>query len=208
VPAIELFGETFLANVQSLVQRHHTIYPRLPPQGAFFESIVEQAFRLSGWPTIEVAPTTPNSPWHDLLIGTTRLSIKSETGKATKRTKINITKLCTTETSEWTPEALVKHAVAHIDRHDRMLMLRAIWKVNEIDYQLVEIPLDLLKRMRDAQFSGVGIRPGRRSVAGDVMLESERVFRVHFDGADGKCQVHRLLIQYCMILREWNQSIM
>jgi hypothetical protein len=207
VPTIELFGENFLANVQSLVQRHHTIYPRLPPQGVFFEAIVEQAFRLSGWPTIEVVSMTPNSPSHDLLIGTTRLSIKSETGKATKRTKINITKLCTTETGEWTQEALVNHAVAHIDRHDRMLMLRAIWKHGEIDYQLVEIPLDLLKLMRHAQFSGVGIRPGRRSVAGDIMLEGDRVFRVHFDGADGKCQIHRLLIKYCRILREWNQPI-
>ena len=208
MPAIELFGETFLANVQTLVQRHHTIYPRLPPQGVFFEAIVEQAFRLSGLPTNEVVPTTPNSPSHDLLIGTIRLSIKSETGKATKRTKINITKLCTTETGEWTQNALVNHAVAHIERHDRMLMLRAIWKINEIDYQLVEIPLHLLKLMRSAQFAGVGIRPGRRSVAGNIMLENERVFRVHFDGADGKCQIHRLLIQFCRILREWNQSIM
>ncbi|MGA2866470.1 MAG: hypothetical protein ABSF95_18510 [Verrucomicrobiota bacterium] len=207
MPATGLFSEAFLANVQTLVQRHHTIYPRLPPQGVFFEALVEQAFRLSGWAANEVVPTTPNSPWHDLLVGTARLSIKSETGKATKRTKISITKLCTTEAGEWTAKALVNHAIAHVDRHDRMLMLRAIWKPGGFDYQLVEIPLELLKRMRNAQFSGVGSRPGRESVGGDVMLESERVFHVHFDGADGKCQVHGLLIQYCKILREWNQPI-
>ncbi len=196
-----------MANVQTLVQRHHTIYPRLPPQGVFFEALVEQAFRLAGWATNEVVPTTPNSPRHDLLIGTMRLSIKSETGKATKRAKISITKLCTTEAGEWTAEALVNQAIAHIDRHDRMLMLRAIWKPGEFDYQLVEIPLGLLKRMRNAQFSSVGIRPGRRSVGGDIMHEKERVFRVHFDGADGKCQIHGLLIRYCRILREWNQPM-
>jgi hypothetical protein len=205
VPAIELLGETFLANVQTLVQMHHTIYPRLPPQGVFFEALVEQAFRLSGWPANEVVPTNSNSPRYDLLIGTTRLSIKSETGKATKPTKISITKLCTTETGEWTPRALVNHAVAHIDRHDRMLMLRAIWKPSEFDYQLVEIPLELLKRMRNAQFSRVGVRAGRGSVGGDVMVESERVFHVHFDGADGKCQIRGLLMRHCTTLREWNQ---
>jgi hypothetical protein len=207
VPSIELFGETFLANVQTLVQRHHTIYPRLPPQGMFFEAIVEQAFRLSGWEMSEIVPTTPNSPWHDLLIGGMRLSIKTETGKATRKTKINITKLCTTEAGEWPPEALVGHAVAHIDRHDRMLMLRSIWKPGAFDYQLVEIPLDLLKLMRNAQFSSVGVRKGRRSVGGNITHDGERVFHVHFDGADGKCQIHRLLTRYCTMLREWNQPI-
>ena len=204
--AIELFGETFLANVQTLVERHHTIYPRLPPQGMFFEALVEQGFRLSGWRANEVVATTPNSPRHDLLIGGVRLSIKSETGKVTSPTRISITKLCTTEAGEWTPEALVNHAIAHIDRHDRMLMLRAIWKPSELDYQLVDIPLVVLTWMRDAQLSSVGVRKGRRSIGGDIMRENERVFHVHFDGANGKCQIQRLLIRYCSILREWEQT--
>jgi hypothetical protein len=203
---IELFGPMFLEKVQGLVQKHHTIYPRLPPQGVFFEALVEQAFILSGWARHEVILTTPNSPQHDLLVGTARLSIKSETGKATRREKISITKLCTTETGEWTVIALVKHAVAHIERHDRMLMLRAIWKSRVFDYQLVEIPIDLLKRMKDAQFDQVGVRRGRRSVGGDVVIEGEIVFHVHFDGADGKCQVRSLLMSRCKLLREWSQS--
>jgi hypothetical protein len=205
MPAGELFEETFLKNIQSLVERHHTIYTFLPPQGIFFEGLVEQAFIHSGWPKNEVVLTTPNSPQHDLLVGTVRLSIKSETGKATKQAKISITKLCTTETGEWTPEALVNHALAHLGRYERMLMLRAVWKPFNIDYQLVDIPLGLLKLMRTAKFSGVGKRSGRKSIGGDVVLDGERVFRVHFDGADGKCQVHELLIERCAILRQWKQ---
>lgn len=193
--------------MQLLVQRHHTIYPKLPPQGVFFEALVEQAFRLSGWSANDVVVTTPNSPQHDLLVGSVRLSIKSETGKATNRTKINITKLCTTETGDWTACALVHHTIAHVERHDRMLMVRAIWESAGFGYQLVEIPLPLLKRLRDAKFSQVGTRTGRRSVGGDVMIEGERAFHVHFDGADGKCQIQRLLIRHCDILREWNQPV-
>jgi len=205
--AAELFAEDFLANVQSLVERHHSIYPRLPPQGIFFEALVEQAFRLSGWPAEKVVPTTPNSPWHDLLVGKVRLSLKSETGKATRRDKISITKLCTTETGEWTVDALVKHAVAHLARHDQMLMIRAIWADEGFDYQLVEIPLRLLKMMARASFSEVGSRRGRRSIGGDAIVQGERVFHVHFDGADGKCQIQQLLVQRCRVLRQWRQPV-
>jgi len=101
----------------------------------------------------------------------------------------------------------VASAITHIERHDRMLMLRAIWKPDGFDYQLVEIPFDLLKQMRNAQFSELGNRTGRRSVGGDIMLGTERAFHVHFDGADGKCQIRELLIQHCQILREWNQPV-
>jgi hypothetical protein len=110
--AVEVFTEEFLSAVESLVNRHHTIYPRLPPQGLFFEALVDQAFRRAGWSREEVVLTTPNSPWHDLSVGGVRLSIKSETGKATRVNKISITKLCTTETGEWNTDALVGHTIA------------------------------------------------------------------------------------------------
>lgn len=201
--AVPLFSDAFLTNVQKLVELHHTIYPRLPPQGMFFEVLVQQAFRLSGWSEMDVIVTTPNRPTHDLLVGGIRLSIKSETGKSTKRAKISITKLCTTETGLWTAEALLRHTLEHLSRNDRMLMFRAIWKENQFDHQLVEIPLDLLKEMQTAQFVQVGNRAGRRSIGGDVMINGEKVFRVHFDGADGKCQIHGLLVNHCIVLSEW-----
>jgi len=205
--AVEVFTDEFLSAVQSLVERHHTIYPRLPPQGLFFETLVEQGFHLAGWSHCDVIPTTPNSPQHDLSVGGVRLSIKSETGKATKTTKISITKLCTTETGNWDAGSLVAHAIAHINRCDRMLMLRAIWKDQGFDYQLVEIPLQLLSQMQGVRFFEVGTRHGRRSFAADIMDGGRKLFRVHFDGADGKCQIHGLLIDLCPVLRRWQQLI-
>ena len=204
---VEIFTPAFLAAVQSLVERNHAIYPRLPPQGLFFEALVEQAFRKAGRAVAELVPSVPNSPWHDLLVGGERLSIKSETGKSTRASTISITKLCTTETGEWTTEALVKHTLAHIARHDRMLMIRAIWHDKDFAYQLLEIPLELLGRMKDAKFSDDGKRPGRRSLAADVLDGDEKIFRTHFDGADGKCQIHGLVVGRCRILREWRQPI-
>jgi hypothetical protein len=203
--AVELFTEPFLSAVQSLVTRHHSIYPCLPPQGIFLEALVEQGFLLAGWARDQVVPTTPNSPWHDLLVGGIKLSIKSETGRATKAGAISITKLCTTETGDWNADSLVSHATAHLGRYDRMLMLRAIWGHPAFVYQLLEIPLDLLRRMQAAPFATVGKRSGRRSLAADIMDGENRLYRVHFDGADGKCQIHHLLVDRCRMLRGWRE---
>ncbi len=200
-----LFTDQFLERVQTLIGRHHTIYPLLPPQGIFFEALVERAFLMSGRDRASVIPSSTNSPWHDLLVGDIKLSIKSETGKITRVRHISITKLCTTETGEWNATALVKHAIDHLGRHDRMLMLRAIWGKLSFRYQLVDIPLSLLKKLDTAQFAEVGKRAGRKSLGGDVIEGGETLFHVHFDGADGKCQVRHLPLERCVILREWEQ---
>jgi len=53
----------------------------------------------------------------------------------------------------------------------------------------------------------VGKRLGRNSMAADVYDGNEKLFRVHFDGADGKCQIHRLSLSRCRVLLEWNQLV-
>ena len=86
-------------------------------------------------------------------------------------------------------------------------MLRAVWGSDEINYQLVDVPVRLLQRMRGCQALPVGRRPGRKSLAFDVTEGGDVMFHVHFDGADGKCQVQRLRIERCIMLSEWKQKI-
>ena len=203
----ELFTEQFCLTARSLIERHHTIYPWLPPQGIFFEALVQQAFRQSGWPEAQVVATTPNSPQHDLLIGDQRLSIKTETGKGTKVSLISITKLCTTEREPWDSDTLVRRTMEHLSRYDRMLILRAIWRHGLIHYQLLEVPLPLLRLIVNLVATPVGNRSGRQSLGGDVNDQNETVFHIHFDGADGKCQVRNLLVSRCRMLLEWDQPI-
>jgi len=88
-----------------------------------------------------------------------------------------------------------------------MLMLRAIWSQEAIHYQLVDIPLDLLRLIESAELSPVGRRQGRRSLGGDIFVDEEVVFHVHFDGSDGKCQVRNLLVSRCRVLGQWDQRL-
>ena len=202
-----LFTDRFLLALKTLVGQHHSIYPRIPPQGIYFESLVEQAFLRSGWSAIQVQITTANTPKHDLLVGTIKLSLKTETGANTNSNLINITKLCTTEREPWDSPTLIAHTMAHLSRYDHILMLRALWRENLIHYQLLEIPISILQLLGKIAVLPVGKRKGRPSMAADVFLQELKVFRVHFDGADGKCQIHRLPVSQCRLLLEWDQPV-
>jgi hypothetical protein len=202
-----LFSARFLERLRHWIGRHHTIYPRLPPQGIYFESLVERAFLHSGWPRDQIVLEHPNSPKADIRVGQTRLSLKTETGRISRRDRISITKLCTTETGEWISNALIEHALAHLSRYEGILMLRAIWGETEIDYQVVDVPITLLQKIRACEALPVGQRKGRRSLGFDVSEGGEILFHVHFDGADGKCQVRNLRIDRCLMLLEWKQKV-
>jgi len=208
MPNGALFTAAFLDKLQTWIGTHHSVYPHLPPQGVYFESLVERAFLLTGWPKDQVVLTNPNSPKADITVGGHRLSLKTETGNITRRQSISITKLCTTETGEWTSQTLINHALSHLSRYEGILMLRAIWEREYvIDYQLVEIPLSLLRRMEGCEALPVGRRQGRRSLGFDVVDEGQILFHIHFDGADGKCQLRGLRVDRCIMLAEWEQPV-
>lgn len=207
-PNHTLFNRTFIEKLQHWIATHHTVYPHIPPQGIYFESLVERAFLHSGWQREQVVLTNPNSAKADITVGTTRLSLKTETGRITRRNLISITKLCTTETGDWNSTSLIHHTLSHLARYEGILMLRAIWeRDNFIDYQLLEIPLVLLKKMETCEVLPVGKRKGRKSLGCDVLEGSEVLFHVHFDGADGKCQLRKLRVDRCLMLAEWQQAV-
>lgn len=89
----KIFPDDFLIAVRALVNIHHSIYARIPPQGIYFEALVQEAFRKIKKPFTVVEGTARNVPSHDLLVENSRLSLKTETGAGTDPDLINITKL-------------------------------------------------------------------------------------------------------------------
>ena len=204
---MQIYSDRLFMTIQNLVTQHHTIYPSLPPQGIFFETLAERAFHLSGAPDAHIAQTIANAPGHDIIVGNDRVSVKTETGRGTRPGRIAITKLCTTEREPWEANVLVRRTTDHLSRYNRMIMLRSIWSPELIHYQVVDIPLALLRLIRHAELKPVGRRQGRRSLGADIRVGEEVVFHVHFDGSDGKCQVRNLLLSRCRVLLEWDQRI-
>jgi hypothetical protein len=189
--------------LRGLVGVHQSIYPAIPPQGVYFEALVEEAFRRIKKPFDVVKAGGRNQPRHDLLVENARISIKTETGNNTKPEQITITKLCTTEREPWEPKVLIGRVMEHLSRYDVILMFRAVWTAKAIHYQLVEIPVDTLRLIGDVTLEPVGHRTGRQSLAADALRRGQKVFRVHFDASDGKCSVRGLGLQHCVVLEEW-----
>lgn len=201
------FLDDFQLALRTLVNVHHSIYPRIPPQGIYFEALVEEAFKKVKKPFTPIKGAARNQPTHDLLVDDVRISLKTETGLGTKARQISITKLCTTEKEPWTAEALVPRMLAHLDHYDVVLMLRAIWELPVLHYPLLEIPIDLLRLIQSAKLGTVGRRTGRKSIGADVLRAEEKLFHVHFDGSDGKCQIRNLGIKHCEMLQQWDLEI-
>ena len=202
-----LFSTALTAVLRTLVTQHHTVYPSLPPQGVYFEALVERAFLLTRRPFVPIEPGTPNAPAHDLISEDQRISLKTETGTGTKIDRISITKLCTTEKDPWEAEALRAHALAHLARYDHMLMLRAVWDKPIIHYQAIDIPIRLLLKIKGVPLDFVGKQRSRRSIGGDAIVKGKTAFHVHFDGSDGKCQIRGLRVDLCRMIDKWDYHI-
>lgn len=183
---------------------HHYIYPTIPPKGRYFEALVERACKQVRQPFTRVKPTTPNAPREDIIIGKDRFSLKTQTGINTHLKFIEISKLLTTEKEPWTAESLIERTLHHLNRYDYILMLRAVWQEPVIHYQLVDIPVSLLKLIETVKLQVIGRRTGRQSLGGDIFQEGQLVFHVHFDGSDGKCQIRRLAVSDCNLLFAWD----
>jgi hypothetical protein len=199
-----IFTSRFLEGLQKLVDHHHFIYPKIPPQGIYFEALVEKAFKQVRQPATRVKPTNRNAPRDDLMVGSVRLSLKTETGLSTDPDFIQITKLLTTEKKPWTADSLINRTLQHLSRYDCILMLRAIWELPIIHYQVVDIPISLLRLVEGAQLIPVGNRTDRQSLGADVYQGERKVFHVHFDGTDGKCQIRGLSVADCQLLFAWD----
>ncbi len=202
-----LFNRKFLAQFKALMDLHHSLYTRIPPPGPYFESLVEQTFRRSGWPADGILLSTAGAPPHDLRVGEVRLALRTEIGIGTNPELITLARLCMVETSVWDSPTVIQHALDYLARYNGLLMLRAIWGPQRLHYQLLEIPLELLKRMTEVTLLPVGKRVAQPSLAADVFEGEEKMFRVQFDGADGKCQIQRLRVSRCRLLLAWEQLL-
>jgi type II restriction enzyme len=202
-----VFAGDFAEALKFHVNLHHAAYPSIPPQGIYFEDLVERAFKRIKKPFTLIEPGGKNQPRHDLLVESYRISLKTETGESTRADRIVITKLCTTEKEPWTAKVLIERVMAHLNRYDRIIMLRAIWREPLIHYQLLEIPIALLKLIGTSNPQPVGYRKGRVSLGADVMRRGQKAFHVHFDASDGKCSIRDLPVSLCTMLLEWDVKI-
>jgi hypothetical protein len=203
-----IFDPGFLVALEVSVKIHHIIYAKLPPQGIYFEALVEESFRKIKKPFTVIERGGRTAPGHDLKVENRRISLKTETGAGTRADRINITKLCTTERHPWDAPTLVQHALEHLSRYDIILMLRTVWDLPLIHYQLLEIPVRTLRLIKTANVQPVGRSGAQRQSLGALVARKNRpLFNVFFDGTDGKCAIRNFQIGLCAMLEQWDIKV-
>lgn len=148
---------------------------------------------------------------HDVIIDTTKFSLKTQADKLIKNDFIWISKYMELGKGEWgnDPEhlkTLLSSFLNHLKQSDRILILRCLQKAPNWKYELVEIPKEVLERsefgeLKMKEQSKQMPKPGYCTVYGENNVID---FQLYFDGgSERKLQVKALRKNLCNIIGEW-----
>ncbi|MEO6671111.1 MAG: hypothetical protein ABIN36_16635 [Ferruginibacter sp.] len=148
---------------------------------------------------------------HDVKIGSTKYSLKTQADKLIKNNFIWISKYMELGKGEWgdNPEhlkTLLYSFPDHLKGSDRILILRCLQKAPNWKYELIEIPKKLLEKsefgeLKMMEESKQMPKPGICNVTGE---NNTLDFQLYFDGGtERKLQIKALRKSLCNIIGEW-----
>ncbi len=203
----DLFDEITLQNFGDAMRVHHS-FSSEPFSKDKFEYVLVNVLNLSGHKA-ELAPK--GNPGHDATVDGVQLSLKTQADKNIKEDSLWISKFMELGKGNWGDnpadlEGLRGQFLSHMESYKKILSLRAIQKAPHWKYELVEIPISILKladggelemKLDSKQFP----KPGYcyvRNERGDI------IYSLYFDGGgERKLQIKNLSKDYCQVHAEW-----
>lgn len=203
----DLFDEITLQNFGDAMRVHHS-FSSEPFSKDKFEYVLVNVLNLSGHKAM-LAPK--GNPGHDATVDGVQLSLKTQADKNIKENSLWISKFMELGRGNWGDnptdlEGLRGQFLRHMESYEKILSLRAIQKAPHWKYELVEIPISILKlaeggelemKLDSKQFP----KPGYcyvRNERGDI------IYSLYFDGGgERKLQIKNLSKDYCHVHAEW-----
>jgi len=146
----------------------------------------------------------------DLVVDETRISLKTEASKNISKNKITISKFME---ARWIRDqdasSLARLASARFSEHmagyERIIMLRAFaLKDNKVQYDLVEIPHNLLALGSHLKAENIKLSSGRNGGGKAIIRQDgQDAFTLRFDGSVEKVTITNLLIDLCITHVSW-----
>ena len=173
-----------------------------------FEFAFAAASRSAGRKAIIVPD--PTNAGADVIVDGTKFSLKTEAAANISPKRITISKLME---ARWIRNCVSRenfashtqsHVVTHLEQYQRIVCLRAFdVPKNKVRYVLVEIPCDLLLKIRN--LAAGDFRPRNQSGGSGAAVYDgkERVFSIRIDGSVEKITVSGLLIERCITHGSW-----
>lgn len=191
---------------------HHTL-----SQESFtkdkFEHAIETVLRRQGFKA-SLAPR--GNPGHDLTVESERWSLKTQADQSIKDDRLHVSKFMELGRGDWGTEAdlpgLRDRMLAHMKNYDRIFSLRCLSAARHRrdsghhEYELVEIPKDLLERSKEfacvmQMSSRQTPKPGTCTV---LDAEGGVLLQLYFDGGtERKLQVRHLAKDACRVHAWW-----
>lgn len=155
------------------------------------------------------------NPGNDIFIENTKVSLKTQADKYIKENHLWISKFMELGKGNWSDNPKDLHNLRnqfldHLKNYERILILRTISKKPDWHYELVEIPIALLKEAKDGELemkldSTQFPKPGYCYVTDS---KGNLKYQLYFDGgSERKLQVKKLLKKHCKVHCEWKFTI-
>lgn len=153
-------------------------------------------------------------PGEDAVIDGQKFSLKTEGSKSIRRTEVHISKLME---ASWIREGLTtvdlcrlarERIGAHLSHYERILTLRSFQDGDFVEYELVEIPHEILLRVAALAPAVFSSRTPKGSSSATVRNEQgEAFFVLSLDGSVEKVTVRRLDIRRCKVHARWRVNL-
>ena len=152
------------------------------------------------------------NPGHDATINGVKVSFKTQADKGIKSDYLWISKFMELGKGQWGDKAsdlegLRNQFLRHLESYDRIFSLRNLSCKPYWNYELVEIPKDLLLQAKTGTLemkneSRQFPKPGYCYVKND---KGETLFDLYFDGGgERKLQIKNLAKKYCRVHATWD----
>ncbi len=148
-------------------------------------------------------------PGEDVIADGIKFSMKTEADRGIRSEFLKISKLMEArwirdcKTGKDFLAGVQNNIVPHLNRYDRILVLRAFRAAGNYEYRLVEIPKTVLLEMRKLAASSFSGRTPSGSTRAIVSAGGNELFLLRLDGSVEKVTVDRLRQDLCVVHGMW-----
>lgn len=204
----DFIDKNILMDFGDALRIHHS-FSAEPFSKDKFEYVLEKVINMSGR-AARLAPKGLRG--HDITIDGVPISLKTQADKSIRKGKIWISKFMELGRGKWGDDptdliGLRQLFLDHIRQYARIFSLRALHRAPGWQYELVEIPMELMRAAEQGELemkikSKQNPKPGYCHIRGK---NGDIIYQLYFDGGtERKLQLKNLLKSYCLVHATWN----
>ncbi len=198
----------FVENFENRLLLHHATNDDKLKKKAF-EFAFKRASQAAG--RVATIVSSQTNPGADVIVDGVHFSCKTEGSSGIHPTRLTISKLME---ARWirecrTPKDFAKAVTGrvahHLQQYQRIISLRGFDQpvTNSVFYELLEIPLDVLRACGGLTPRDFSPRTGSGGSSAWVSIRGERVFRLILDGSVEKVTITNLSRDHCVCHAGW-----